>query len=121
MPVTSFPGYFFGKGPRHGQMSHFPIRGIIFYVLSLVKTTNDSGERNDHGHVKVSEVHDSRHGESRLECGGLPPLWARPFAGALWPEASLRPESGSKLPHSICRTLTQGVGDTSRVMEGFDA
>ena len=29
------------------------------------------------GHLKVSEVYDSRHGEIRLECGGLPPLWAR--------------------------------------------
>jgi hypothetical protein len=32
-------------------------------------------------------VHDSRHGETRLECGGLPLLGARPLAGALWPEA----------------------------------
>ncbi|HTV56447.1 MAG TPA: hypothetical protein VMI06_16200, partial [Terriglobia bacterium] len=45
------------------------------------------------------EVCDSRHGESLLERGGLPPLWARPLAGAR-PEARFRPESGSKLPHS---------------------
>jgi hypothetical protein len=58
------------------------------------------------GSVKLSEVHDSWHGESCLECGGLPPLWARRLGGAPGPEASFRPESGSTLPQSMCQTLT---------------
>jgi hypothetical protein len=52
------------------------------------------------------------HGESRLECGGLPPLRARPLGGVLRPEATFRTECGSELPHpypGIDVTLTRDM------------
>jgi hypothetical protein len=88
--------------------------GIPFEEVSWISTSRLTILRTTLKRLnKVSEVHGSLYEESCLECGGLPPPWTRPVVAALWPVASVRPESGSKLsklaPSFVGHPLPRGL------------